>query len=219
MLFAIRKATEKFQFKLYGLCIMSNHVHYLLEPAHPEDLPKIMHWLNWYTAMCFNRILQRTGHFWEQRYHSSGFERTDYARGLNTLRYIHANPKSANMQQGFFYDFSNYGIYDRLANDGITEWHPAFMKLGEDLEDCAEKYRGFCRHYKLRPKPEKRRRWGSKVLNGMAQKMRSAKAQKKSSPDQMKLPWLDWYQVLDIPEVKEIVEKFISANSWKPFQL
>jgi putative transposase len=69
---------------------MSNHVHYLLEPAAPEDLPRIMHWLNWYTAMCFNRMLKRTGHFWEKRYHSSGFEKADYKRALNTLRYIHA---------------------------------------------------------------------------------------------------------------------------------
>jgi REP element-mobilizing transposase RayT len=64
---------------------MSNHVHYLLEPSSPEDLPKIMHWLNWYTAMCFNRMLNRTGHFWEKRYHSSGFETSDYRRALNTL--------------------------------------------------------------------------------------------------------------------------------------
>jgi REP element-mobilizing transposase RayT len=48
-------AKGKYGFKLYALCIMSNHVHYLLEPAQPEDLPQIMHWLNWYTAMCFNR--------------------------------------------------------------------------------------------------------------------------------------------------------------------
>ncbi len=40
-----------FNFKLYALCIMSNHVHYLLEPEQPEDLPKIMHWLNWYTQV------------------------------------------------------------------------------------------------------------------------------------------------------------------------
>ncbi|WP_243902670.1 transposase, partial [Aetokthonos hydrillicola] len=84
---AIKKAQDKFNFKLYALCIMSNHVHYLLEPDQPEDLPKIMHWLNWYTAMCFNRMLNRTGHFWEKRYHSSGFEKTDYKRALNTLRY------------------------------------------------------------------------------------------------------------------------------------
>jgi putative transposase len=60
-LYAIERCKEKYGFKLYALCIMSNHVHYLLEPLEPQDLPKIMHWLNWYTAMCFNRMLNRTG--------------------------------------------------------------------------------------------------------------------------------------------------------------
>ena len=59
-LYAIKKALNKHNFKLYALCIMSNHVHYLIEPAQPEDLPKIMHFLNWYTAMCFNRMLRIT---------------------------------------------------------------------------------------------------------------------------------------------------------------
>ena len=43
----IAKAKQKFTFKLYGLCLMRNHVHYLLAPEQPEDLPKLMHWLNW----------------------------------------------------------------------------------------------------------------------------------------------------------------------------
>ena len=84
--------------------------------------------------MCFNRMLNRTGHFWEQRYFSGGFPKDDYKRALNTLRYIHANPKAASMQQGFFYDFSNYGMHDRLTDDGITQWHPAFLSLGDSLE-------------------------------------------------------------------------------------
>ena len=50
-LYAINNALSKYKFKLYALCIMSNHVHYLIEPAQPQDLPKIMHFLNWYTAM------------------------------------------------------------------------------------------------------------------------------------------------------------------------
>ena len=52
-LYAIKKVSTKYNFRLYALCIMSNHVHYLIEPLQPEDLPKIMHYLNWYTAMCF----------------------------------------------------------------------------------------------------------------------------------------------------------------------
>lgn len=46
LLYAIKKAQDKYKFKLYALCIMSNHLHYLFEPQQPEDLPKIMHWLN-----------------------------------------------------------------------------------------------------------------------------------------------------------------------------
>jgi putative transposase len=125
-LYAIKQTLNKFNFRLYALCIMSNHVHYLIGPKQPEDLPKIMHLLNWYTAMCFNRILKRTGHFWEKRYFAEGFPVDDKDRALNTLRYIHGNPKAAKMRTTFFYEFSNYGSYEKLTNDGLTQWHPAF---------------------------------------------------------------------------------------------
>lgn len=59
LLFSIQKCKDKFGFKLYALCIMSNHIHYLLEPAQPDGLPKIMHWY-WYTAMSFNLKSQTT---------------------------------------------------------------------------------------------------------------------------------------------------------------
>ena len=209
-LYALKKAREKFNFKLYALCIMSNHIHYLLEPSQPEDLPKIMHWLNWYTAMCFNRMLKRTGHFWEKRYHSSGFEKTDYQRALNTLRYIHANPKAAKMQQGFFYDFSNYGIHDRLSDDGLTQWHPAFLSLGKSLDECAAKYRKFCRKYKPKAKSESRYHWGSKLLP----KVLKARERKKRSPGQMSLPWDDWEA--NNSEIQDVAEKFVMANCYDP---
>jgi len=99
-----------------------------------------MHFINWYTAMCFNRILKRKGHFWEQRYYSTGFHKDDKQRALNTLRYIHANPKSAEMRKGFFYTFSNYGTYDQLTDDGLTQWHPAFFSMGNSLDECADRY-------------------------------------------------------------------------------
>jgi len=209
LLYAIKQCQEKFEFKVYGLCIMSNHVHYLLEPKQPEDLPKIMHWLNWYTAMCFNRMLNRTGHFWEKRYHSTGFPVSDKRRALNTLRYIHANPKAANMQQGFFYNYSNYGIYDRLTDDGITQWHPAFLALGATLEICAAAYRNFCKTYKPQPKSEKKNHWGSKLLARLKLK---SKPQKKT-PGQLNL-WEEW----NIPEqeIQVVARKFILANCLNP---
>jgi len=210
LLYALQRAMEKFRFKLYGICIMSNHIHYLLEPQVPEDLPKIMHWINWYSAMCFNQMLHRTGHFWEKRYHSTGFDSKDYRRALNTLRYIHANPKTAGMQAGFFYDFSDYGIYDRLGDDGLTQWHPAFLALGESLDECAQKYRGFCRRYQPKPKPDKGFRWGSKLLP----KLLKLREQKKRSPGQMKLPWGEGME--SNPEIKAVAKKFVLANCFDP---
>jgi putative transposase len=210
LLYAIKKCQEKYDFKLYALCIMSNHVHYLLEPKQPEDLPDIMHWLNWYTAMCFNRMLNRTGHFWEKRYHSTGFPVSDKRRALNTLRYIHANPKAANMQQGFFYDYSNYGSYDRLTNDGITQWHPAFLALGATLDICAAAYRKFCQKYQPQPKPEKKNHWGSNLLT----KIKRQGKPRKTSPGQQKLPWDSW-ETPD-PEIQAVARKFILANCLNP---
>jgi putative transposase len=209
LLYAIDQCREKYRFKLYALCIMSNHVHYLLEPKQPEDLPLIMHWLNWYTAMGFNRMLNRTGHFWEKRYHSTGFPVSDQRRALNTLRYIHANPKAAGIQQGFFYDYSNYGSYDRLTNDGITQWHPAFLALGATLDICAAAYRQFCQQYKPKPKPEKRNHWGSKKLAALRQKMKA----KKASPGQKSL-WENWNLPMD--EIVAVAKKFVLANCFNP---
>jgi putative transposase len=209
LLYAIARCKEKYGFKLHALCIMSNHVHYLLEPQQPEDLPKIIHWLNWYTAMCFNQMLNRTGHFWEKRYHSTGFLTTDKRRALNTLRYIHANPKAAGMQQGFFYDYSNYGTYDRLTDDGITQWHPAFLLLGTTLEICAAVYRKFCQKYKPQPKPEKKSRWGSKLLA----EIRARSKLKKVSPGQKAL-WDDWEKPSE--EIRGVAKKFVLANCFDP---
>ena len=161
LLYAIQKAKDKFNFSLYALCIMSNHVHYLLQPADPNDLPRIMHWLNWYAAMCFNRMLNRTGHFWEQRYFSAAFPANDHQRALNTLRYIHANPKAAGITNGFTYRYSNYGTYASLTDDGLTCWHPAFLALGDSLDECAARYRDFCRAYQPSHKAGGRRAsWG-----------------------------------------------------------
>ncbi len=104
--------------------------------------------------------------------------KSNYKRALNTLRYIHANPRSAGMQQGEFYDFSNYGTHDRLTDDGLTQWHPAFLSLGRSLDECARKYRGFCKNYKPKPESESRYHWGSKLLP----KVLKAREKKKRSP-------------------------------------
>ncbi len=72
---------------------MSNHVHYMIRPARPADLPRLMHWLNWYSAMLLNRLLRRRGHFWERRYHAAAVPDRITAMRCGLLRYIHAQSR------------------------------------------------------------------------------------------------------------------------------
>ncbi|MEH2335949.1 hypothetical protein [Nostoc sp.] len=111
------------------------------------------------------------------------------------------------MQEGFFYDFSNYGVYDRLGDDGLTTWHPAFLALGKSLNECAAKYRGFCKKYKPKAKTEKHYFWGNQFLP----KIIKGK-DKKTSPGQMRLPWDSWEA--SNPEIVDVAEKFIFANCY-----
>ena len=160
ILFCLARAKEKFGFDLFGLCVMSNHVHYLIRPARPEQIPRLMHWLNWYSAMLLNRLLRRRGHFWERRYHAVAVPDRDSGHALRVLRYIHANPRAAGMIVGDEYAYSNYRSYARPADDGLSAWHPAYLRLGRTLDGCARRYGQFCRRYRPEAKEQRRSGWG-----------------------------------------------------------
>lgn len=114
------------------------------------------------------------------------------------------------MQQGFFYDFSNYGIYDRLTQDGISHWHPAFLQLGITLDICAAAYRKFCKRYRPKPKPEKKTYWGSKLLAGLT----LLKKAEKVSPGQKRVPWDTWQMPTE--EILNTAKTFVLANCLNP---
>ena len=183
LLGAVFRAKARYHFDVYGVCVMSNHVHYLIAPKVASELPKIMQAINWYSAMCMNRILKRKGHFWEARYGSSSFPVSDHRRVLNTLRYIHANPKDAKMRRGFIYQWSNYRAFSDLADDGLTTWPAAYLAMAPTLSGCARGYRSFCRKYVKQPKPVRRPGWGSKLLPaGLGPARKPNTATRRSSP-------------------------------------
>ncbi|WP_170955725.1 transposase, partial [Synechococcus sp. UW140] len=93
LLAVLSKAKQKVPHRLYAVCLMANHLHLLVRPDDASQLPKLMHWFGWYSAMALNRLSGRCGHFWEARYYATAISPKDHRRVLNTLRYIHANPK------------------------------------------------------------------------------------------------------------------------------
>ena len=154
---------------------MANHLHLLLRPDHASELPKLMHWFGWYSAMALNRLSGRCGHFWEARYFATAIAAKDHKRVLNTLRYIHANPKAAGVRKGFYDPYSNYGHYGRLACDGISEWHPSFLKMASSLKGCSRRYERFCQKYRHHAKGGAKCHWGSRMLKRFVQSSSTSK--------------------------------------------
>ena len=97
LLAVLAKAQAKVPHRLYAVCLMANHLHLLIRPDDASQLPRLMHWVGWYSAMALNRLSGRCGHFWEARYYATAIAPKDHKRMLNTLRYIHANPMAAAM--------------------------------------------------------------------------------------------------------------------------
>ena len=127
---------------------MANHIHLLIKPDDASQLPKLMHWVGWYASMLLNRLSGRCGHFWEARYYAIPIAPEDHRRALNTLRYIHANPKAAGVRKGFYDPYTNYGHYSRLEADVLSDWHPSFLQLAPALTGCAKRYQRFCQNYR-----------------------------------------------------------------------
>ena len=120
------------------------------------------------------------------------------------------------MRCGFFYDFSNYGSYECLTNDGLTQWHPAFLELANTLEECAQKYKGFCRKYKPKQKKGKKCHWGSKFLGGIVLSFdgRNSRSTKKNSTKKKESTLFDFPPTVmpENEEIARVVSQFVVAN-------
>ncbi|KGG27091.1 hypothetical protein EV13_2237 [Prochlorococcus sp. MIT 0702] len=132
---------------------------------------------------------------------------------LNTLRYIHANPKAAGVRKGFFDPYSNFGHYSRLRADGITEWSPAFLRLSATLDGCARRYERFCQRYRHHSKAAPKCQWVSRILKRMVSSARTRSKKMRVSPGQQQLPFAFDIRLNQIPEDwNQVAVRFRRAN-------
>ena len=73
---------------------MNNHVHWLLTPTTPKGLARLFQRVHTWWAVVFNRKHERTGHLFQNRYHSSPLDEKHY---WEALRYVELNPKTAGL--------------------------------------------------------------------------------------------------------------------------
>jgi putative transposase len=80
--------------RLLGYCLMTNHVHWLAVPEHPEALARTVRFVHGPYAQYVNTALGRTGHFWQNRFYSCPVENSAVG---SVLAYIELNPVRARL--------------------------------------------------------------------------------------------------------------------------
>lgn len=90
----LAQCRARFQFRVLGYCLMSNHVHLALERG-PVSLSQAMRALQSFYVQRFNFRHQRVGHLFQGRYKAFLVQDERYLFAL--LRYIHLNPVQARL--------------------------------------------------------------------------------------------------------------------------
>jgi len=132
---------DRFRFRLYAYCLMSNHVHLAVETG-PVPLSRIVLALHGSYAQTFNQRHQRVGHLFQGRYKALVVQKASYL--LELVRYIHENPVKAGLvSEPRLYRWSSDRFYrgahapDWLDTRGLLEL------LGADPGRAARRYRNF----------------------------------------------------------------------------
>jgi len=103
----LRLYKKRYKFKLYGYCLMKNHIHLLGEIDKKEDLAKFMHGLTRSYTAYFNKKYDKVGQLWQGRFISKIVAKDEYAIGC--INYIEHNPVRAGITIApYDYEWSSY---------------------------------------------------------------------------------------------------------------
>lgn len=106
-LYQLRRYKRKFSFRLYGYCLMPNHIHLIGEPVEPKNLPKLMQCLQRSYTAYFNKRYKKVGHLWQGRFKMKVIVKDEYL--IDCIAYVEQNPVRANLTtKPKEYEFSSY---------------------------------------------------------------------------------------------------------------
>ncbi|WP_051531399.1 transposase [Clostridiisalibacter paucivorans] len=147
----VKTYIDKYDCKLYAYAIMDNHAHLLIEV---DDIPlsKPMQLIQQTFTQHYNKVNERTGHVFEQRYKSILCDKDQYL--LTLIKYIHNNPVRAGIAD-IDYRWSSHreyktytpiycdiyfpmSIFSTKKNEAISKYLK-FMEQ-EDIIECKSDY-------------------------------------------------------------------------------
>jgi putative transposase len=143
-IYYIKKYQKLYEFKVYGYCLMDNHIHLLID-ANGADISQIMYSINFAYAQYYNRFHKRHGHLFQDRFKSKII--TDDRYLLTASAYIHNNPVDVPEYKDSpeKYDFSSLAVYLGIKSDPYNLVSSRFVLslFGKTPKAARERYMKF----------------------------------------------------------------------------
>lgn len=142
-LYTLLRVKKKYNFLLYGFCLMNNHVHLIIYD-NGNDISEIMRRINTSYAMYINKKYRRSGHLLQDRFRSEIIDSDRYL--LAVCRYIHNNPVKANLVVKVpEYRWSSFHAYTDREKDftGLVDTDMVLSILSENRKTAREEFLRF----------------------------------------------------------------------------
>lgn len=121
----LRLIKKKSDFKVIAWCLMSNHVHLLIQFGN-ESLEKVLKKIDVTYAVYYNKKNEKLGPVFADRFRSEPVE--DDAYLITVARYIHRNPLKAGVCKDMSkYQWSSYPEYALACGESIKNKPAAYI--------------------------------------------------------------------------------------------
>lgn len=160
MINVIKDAQKKYKFNLISYVIMHTHFHFLIKTVvGGANISQIMQFIKSQFARRYNKLMGRTGPFWNERFGDTIIE--DTSNPELTFHYINSyvmnNPvKARYVSDARKYKYCSINFYldeDYIPPVKLT-YHEYFLKLGNSFKERVKKFLEFEEMYKKRIFPE-----------------------------------------------------------------
>ncbi|MBN2158318.1 MAG: transposase [Spirochaetes bacterium] len=145
MLEVLTLSEKKYTYQLNGYTLMDDHFHFYIKTIQDqENISRIMQFIKSQYARRYNRIMNRTGPFWNERFNDSITEKAKNPRDafLNNILYIGYNPvPNHQAQDPRDYVYSSFRCYvdEDYKSPVKIILHDYFLNLGTTFKERANK--------------------------------------------------------------------------------